>query len=114
VIFRVGPEPPDRGGRATVSQDCSRRLQAKNQRLPESTRLGKSLLYIHFNIHFLQHRRRVLSESVAAPPQPRSQTVRCHPRAYRACAVAPYFQSLDRICPTVRKRVADSSPSQGL
>lgn len=25
VIFRVGPEPPDRGGRAAVSQDCSRR-----------------------------------------------------------------------------------------
>jgi site-specific DNA recombinase len=30
VIFRIGPEPPDRGGRAAVSQDCSRRLQAKN------------------------------------------------------------------------------------
>ena len=26
VIFRIGPEPPDRGGRATVSQDCNRRL----------------------------------------------------------------------------------------
>jgi site-specific DNA recombinase len=28
VIFRVGPEPPDRGRRTAVSQDCSRCLQA--------------------------------------------------------------------------------------
>jgi site-specific DNA recombinase len=34
VIFRVGPEPPDHGGRVAVSQDCSRRLQAKNRQCP--------------------------------------------------------------------------------
>jgi site-specific DNA recombinase len=32
VIFRVGPEPPDRGSQAAVSQDCSRRPDAENHR----------------------------------------------------------------------------------
>jgi site-specific DNA recombinase len=30
VVFRVGPEPPDRGGRAAVSQDCSRHPDGEN------------------------------------------------------------------------------------
>src|SRR5205085_6149833 len=33
VIFRIGPEPPDRGRRAAVSQDCGRRPDTKFRRL---------------------------------------------------------------------------------
>ncbi|GAC1509822.1 MAG: hypothetical protein NVS2B16_09030 [Chloroflexota bacterium] len=72
------------------------------------------MLYIHFNIHFLEYRQRAMSESVEALSQPELLTVRCRPGEYIMCAGAPYLEPLHRICPTAGRHVADLSRSQGL